>query len=168
MENEIWKEVKGYEGIYEVSDFGNVKSLGNNFNKKEKILKKILVNNGYYSVGLCKNGKQKNKSIHKIVAESFLNHVSCKMELIINHINFNKIDNRLENLEIVTARENSNQKHIKSSSKYVGVGWHNKINKWQSRIYINKKSYHLGYFINEIEAHNAYQKALIQASKSAL
>ena len=63
------------------------------------------------------------------------------MKLVVNHINNNKLDNRLENIEIVTSRENSNLKHIKSSSKYVGVSWCKKRNgKWHSSITFKKKT----------------------------
>lgn len=156
---EIWKDVIGYEGLYQVSNLGSIKSLGNDKTKKERILKDRINKFGYLRVVLYKYGNTKNKSVHQIVAESFLNHTVFGMELVINHKNFIRNDNRVENLEIVTARENSNQKHIESTSKYVGVHFHKLSNKWQSQIYINGKQKYLGLFDNEIDAHNSYQKA---------
>lgn len=153
---EIWKEIKGYEG-YEISSTGRVKSLKG---KYERILKSAINMHGYYFVGLSKNGKVTTKKVHQLVAIAFLNHVPNGFILVINHINIDKLDNRVENLEIVTMRENSNQKHLKSSSKYIGVCWHKGCKKWQSIIKINGKQKHLGLFVNEIEASNAYQKAL--------
>ena len=129
MEN--WKDIKGYEGIYQVSDLGNVKSLprmvpsprGLSRFIKERILKTGSNNGGYLSVILCKDGIMKTKSIHQLVAESFLNHIPFGRELVVNHINFTREDNKLENLEIISFRQNTNKKHLKSSSKYTGVFW---------------------------------------------
>ena len=73
---------------------------------------------------------------------------------------FNKTNNKLDNLEIVTQRENSNQKHLKSSSKYIGVSWSKSRNKWVALIYLNGKHKNLGRFNDELEASKAYQKAL--------
>ncbi len=155
---EIYKDVIGYEGNYQVSNLGNVKSFKCG---KEIILKPSNDTAGYLSVNLIINGVRKTRKVHQLVAESFLNHKRCGMGLIINHIDFDKYNNKLNNLEIITQRENSNQKHIKSSSKYVGVYWNKRISKWQSSIRINKKRKHLGYFTSEIEASKTYQKELL-------
>ena len=82
------------------------------------------------------------------------------MELVINHINFDKKDNKVSNLEIVTNRENSNRKHLKSTSKYTGVSFEKDRNKWVAQIKINGKRVLLGRFSNEIDASNAYQSKL--------
>lgn len=105
MMNEIWKDIKGYEGLYQVSNFGNVKSLSNNFSRKEKILK---LNNikGYLFVDLYKNGKVKHYKVHRLVAEHFIPNPDNKP--CIDHINTNKTDNRVENLRWTTHKENSN------------------------------------------------------------
>ena len=167
MENiqEIWKDIPNYEGYYQVSNLGNVKSLArfNNLGKrvKERVLKNLVnTTNGYLVVNLSKIGLVKTKQIHQLVAEAFLNHSQKGHKLVVNHKNFNRQDNRVENLEIVTQRENTNRAHIKSSSKYVGVSWHKGRKKWMSRIVINGKRKHLGYFFEEIEASNAYQNKL--------
>jgi hypothetical protein len=80
--------------------------------------------------------------------------------LVVNHKDFNKLNNNLDNLEIITQRQNTNKKHLKSSSQYIGVFWNKQNKKWKSQIRINKKIKYLGYFVNEIDAHNAYQNAL--------
>ncbi len=154
---EIWKDIKNYEGLYQVSDTGRVKSL--KFSK-EKILKATKNNKGYLIVSLYKDGVVKIRTVHQLVAESFLNHVPCRYKLVVNHINFDKLDNRVENLEIVTNRENTNLKHIKSSSKYTGVTWHKPNKKWKSQIYVNGKQKSLGYFKDEYVAHLAYEREL--------
>jgi hypothetical protein len=162
MKNEIWKTIQGYEN-YEVSNFGNVKSKHRYYKCgksimicKEKILKPYIIR-GYYSVMLLK----KRFPIHKLVAMSFLNHVPCGHKEVVNHKDFNRLNNNLNNLEIVTQRENSNLLHIPHSSKYTGVSWNKNAKKWTSHIRVNNIKIHLGYFINEIDAHNAYQNYLI-------
>ena len=67
---------------------------------------------------------------------------------------------QIENLEIITNRENTNKKHKKSKSKYIGVTWHKRVNKWTAQILYKRKNIHLGCFNNEIDAHNAYQNKL--------
>ena len=158
---EIYKDVVGYEGIYQVSNLGNVKSM--KFNK-EKILKAYKNTYGYPTVGLRINRLAKIKQVHQLVAESFLNHKSFKMQLVVNHIDFNRDNNTVENLEIISQRENSNQKHLKSSSEYTGVSWHKYHNKWKASIFINGNQKHLGYYTDELEASKAYQKELLNIS----
>jgi len=165
---EIWKSIKGYEGLYEVSNLGRIKSLeryiSSKLNSKRKLKTNILTENidkrGYKLVVLCNDSNRKTLRIHKLVAITFLDHIPCGHDLIVNHKNCIKTDNRLCNLELITQRENSNQLHIKRSSKYTGVSWHKASKKWQSNIYINKKLKYLGMFTNEIDASNAYQYAL--------
>lgn len=152
---EIWKTIEGFED-YQFSNHGRVKSL--KFNK-EKLLKPLFIKVGYYIVSLS-NSKKQSKFIHQLVATAFLNHKTCGYKLVVNHKDFDKLNNNVDNLEIVTARENTNKKHIKSSSKYTGVSWHKKYNKWWAQINIKGKGYHLGFFLNEIEASEAYQNKL--------
>lgn len=156
MEKEIWKDIPNYEGHYQVSNFGNVKSFKY---KQERILSKGIVH-GYYYVILSLDKKLKPMRVHKLVAMAFLNHKPCGMKLVVNHINFDKTDNRVENLEVVTQRENANQKHLKSTSDYTGVWRKKKSNKFESRIVINGKQKYVGLFNNEKEAHIAYLKEL--------
>lgn len=170
MSKEIWKDVSGYEGIYQVSDLGNVKSLERYVNSKcgsirivrERILKPGVDSRGYLNVVLSKNGKAKTRTVHQLECESFKGFKQNGFVMVINHKNFIRTDNRLKNLEIVTMRENTNQKHLKSSSKYTGVSWHKRAKKWTSQIWNNDKLKHLGYFTDEHEASLAYQKALNQ------
>lgn len=155
---EIWKTIIENED-YQVSNFGNVKSLKNG---KQIILKGGINSRGYHCVGLCKDGIQKNKTIHQLVAIHFLNHSPSGLELIIDHIDGNKKNNRLDNLQIVTNRFNTSKGYIykETSSDYTGVSRHKLRNKWRARIYINSKDIHLGLFETELEASQAYQKEL--------
>lgn len=152
---EIWKKIKDYPD-YEISNLGRVKSL--KFGK-ERVLKQNKNKKGYFFV--CLHGTQKKTiRVHQLVAVAFLNHKINGMSLVVNHKNFIRTDNRVENLEIVTVRINNNKKHILNSSKYVGVCFDKKNKKWRARITINYKLLHLGLFENEIEAYIAYQEKL--------
>jgi len=157
---DIWKPIPQYEGIYKVSNTGKVKSLKRKGCKSDRILKLGVSKIGYYVVVLCKDKIHKSFNVHQLVAMAFLNHKPDKFKAVINHKNFNKLDNHVRNIEIVSNRENCNKKHFKNTSKYVGVSWYNITCRWRSGINYNGKNKHLGYFINEYEAHLAYQKAL--------
>ena len=104
MGNEIWKDVVGYEGLYMVSNLGNVKSLNYRRTGKENVLKPCVENSGYLHVGLHKYRKVLIKNIHRLVCEAFLPNTENKRE--VNHINGVKTDNRIKNLEWVTSGEN--------------------------------------------------------------
>jgi len=160
---EIWKDIPEYEGLYQVSNLGNVKSLGNSFKRKEKLLKpQICKSNGYLQVTLSIEGKLKTIKIHQLVAIAFLNHTQSGMKLVIDHISGDILDNSLSNLRIVENRENTNKMRYKSnaSSRFTGVSWYKNSKKWRSQIQINSKVKHLGLFDTEEEAYEAYQNAL--------
>ena len=106
MEEEIWKPIKGYEGLYEISNLGRVKSLNYRKTGKEKILKNIERSNGYLMVNLYVKGKCKKFSVHRLVAETFIPNPEGKP--CIDHINTIRNDNRVENLRWVTHEENNN------------------------------------------------------------
>ena len=113
MNKEIWKAIPGYEGLYEVSDLGRVRSLDRIIVKKNKstmlykgkILKYYEDSQGRLSVSLSKNDKKKNIRVHIIVAETFIGKRPDKK--VICHINGNNQDNRLVNLRYDTHRENA-------------------------------------------------------------
>ena len=102
---EEWKDIKGYEGLYQISNKGNVKSLGNNKTRKEKILSPRK-HSGYFFVTLCKKGeKPKNFDIHRLVAEHFL--LNPDNLPVVNHKDENKLNNNVENLEWCTFAYNT-------------------------------------------------------------
>jgi len=167
MEKEIWKDVPNYEGIYQVSNLGRVKSLSRiviSYNGgrliKERILKQSDGWCNYLTVLLCNDGKRKTITVHKLVAIVFLGHIPNGYEKVVDHINNVRTDNRLENLQIITARENCTKDRKKGSSIYIGVCWSKDRKKWISQIRIKNKNKVLGKFDNEIDAHNAYKTAL--------
>lgn len=161
MENEIWKDVKGYEGLYQVSNLGRVKSL--KFNK-EKILKPGVNSTGYYNVLLYKDSIAKSVKVHQLVAIAFLNHNPCGYKIVVDHLNNNPLDNKLENLQMITARENTSKDKKNKTSKYKGVSWYESTQKWEVKIRIKSKKLHLGYFNCELAAHQAYQNKLKEIS----
>jgi hypothetical protein len=176
MIEEIFKDIPGYEGLYQVSNFGNVKSLPKEklnkgkypFISKERILKHNDDGKGYYQLGLSKEGKTKCIKIHVLVAQAFLGHVpDGTHKLVVDHINNNTLDNRIENLQLITQRENASKYFLtkKKSSQYIGVSWYKKLNKWEANIRIDGKSKRLGLFHDEYQAHLAYQKALKQLNQ---
>lgn len=105
MKKEYWRPIVGYEGLYEVSNFGRVKSLNYNHTGKEKIMKPNKDKGGYLKVGLCKNGKRYQKLVHRLVAEAFLSNPYNLPE--VNHINEVKTDNRVQNIEYCDRAYNS-------------------------------------------------------------
>lgn len=105
---ELWKPIKGYEGLYEVSNQGRVKSLGrktkNGFHHRVKILKFSIHTDDYLQVILYKNKKRKTYKVHRLVAENFIENPNEYKE--VNHINGNKKNNTVNNLEWCTRKQN--------------------------------------------------------------
>lgn len=115
MNEESWKDIKGYEGLYQVSNLGRVRSLDRYKTSRGRygiikarikgmLLKPGLNHDGYYTVGLSKNGKSKTLRVHRIVAETFIENKENKMQ--VNHIDGNKLNNNINNLEWCTCKEN--------------------------------------------------------------
>lgn len=106
MIEEIFKDIEGYEQLYQISNQGTVKSLGNDKTRKEKILIPTNNKDGYLYVGLSKQGKRKNYYIHRLVAEAFLDNSNNLPE--VNHKDENKTNNNLDNLEFCDRKYNIN------------------------------------------------------------
>lgn len=124
---EIWKDVEGYENIYEVSNLGRVRGkdryskhgVVHRYKVKGVILKPNKVNFGYMQVTLNKNGVRKSRYVHNLVMETFIG--PKKLGYEVNHKNENKEDNSLDNLEYLTCKENNNygtriKRHIEKST----------------------------------------------------
>ena len=151
---EKFKDVIGYEGRYQVSSKGRVKST---VYAKHRMLKPFANKQGYLMVKLSKgHQEQRTRSVHLLVAHAFLGHESNgTQELVVDHKDNDNSNNNIENLQLITQRENS----VKSK-KVKGYSFHKQSGLYFSRIYINKKSVHLGYFKTAEEASEAYKTAL--------
>jgi hypothetical protein len=166
LKEEIWKDIPNYEGLYQVSNFGNVLSLNYKKTGKKSLLQFGYVR-GYQQVYLSKLGKRKTISIHQLVAITFLNHKPCGFKIVVDHINNDKTDNRVENLQLITNRENCSKDQKNKSSIYSGVHILNN-NKWRAVIRLNGVKYALGTFTNEKEAFLKYQNTLDEFKKSGI
>ena len=163
LPNEIWKDISEYKN-YQISSLGRIKSLpravkssGISFRTtKEKIIKTFIGSSGYLQTRI----QNKNIIVHQLVAITFLNHSPCRFERVVDHINNIKTDNRVENLQIVSNRENSIKDRKGGTSKYVGVYWNFNHAKWRASLRNKGKDIHLGFFDDEKEASEYYQNAL--------
>lgn len=158
---EIWKAIPGYEGHYEVSSLGRVKSLKKGINR---IMQQSLNADGYPHVSLHRDFKRRTLTVHRLVIMSFMeydNGLQC------DHINRNKKDNRLINLRQVTNRQNAYNRSVKKTSKYIGVCLEKRksLTRWKASILIDGKIVRLGSFESEKIASNAYQNALAKIIK---
>lgn len=102
IDNEHWKDIEGYDGLYQVSDLGRVRSRKSG---EWRVRKSAKNPNGYLIVTLCKDGKQKSVLVHRLVAQAFIENTD-ETKTLINHIDERKQNNRVSNLEYCTASYN--------------------------------------------------------------
>jgi len=162
---EIWKDIKGYEGHYLISNYGIVKSIKYN---KERLLKQGIDTSKYFFVNLSNMNKRDTFRIHILVWDHFGNGKRNGRFLQVDHQDENRLNNHIDNLQLLTPRDNVSKGRMKYdySSKYIGVSLHKPTQKWRATIYIDGKSNHLGLFINEFSAHLQYQKKLKKLNKT--
>jgi hypothetical protein len=170
MENksEIYKDILGFEGLYQISNYGNVKSCKRLVNYKnggqrfvnERLLSGGRDRDGYLMAVLCKDSIRKTVKIHRLVAEAFIDKIVGKN--LVNHIDLDKSNNFVENLEWVSSLENNchSRLSINSTSKYVGVYFYKRDNVFRAIGRINGKKINLGNFKNEEDAYNSRLKFL--------
>ena len=146
MENEIWKPVKGYEGLYEVSSHGRIKSINYRRSGKEGIMSPTVSQRGYYCLHIWKDKKKKRFNVHILVAITFLDHVPNGLVGLNNYV---------ENLQKTTVRVNVS-KDRKGNCKSTGVWYDKSRNKYEVRIKTQGKRKYLGRYDNEEDASKAY------------
>lgn len=155
---EIYKDVPGYEGVYKVSNYGNVQS------RKTKGKWKLIgkgKSKSYPTITLRDGVTIKTTKVHILVINLFKEKIIGKP--FVNHIDNNCHNNHIDNLEWVDNRENMSHSWIntrRKTSKFIGVCWKKREQKWSSEIYVNKKRYFLGMFNSEFEASIAYRNKL--------
>lgn len=103
---EIFRDIEGYEGLYQVSNLGRVKSSNYHMTGKEKFLKPLKQQGGYFQVMLCKEGKYKHCYVHRLVASTFIENPYNLPQ--VNHKNEDKTNNSVDNLEWCTSKYNIN------------------------------------------------------------
>lgn len=152
---EVWKKFK--ETNYSVSSYGNVRN-----DVRGNLISGAMTKSGYRRVLLRIDNKQKLYYTHQLVAIVFLEHVPCRVERVVDHIDNNRSNNHLSNLQIITQRENASKDRNGGASEYVGVYYleNRKQFKWKAQITINGKNKYLGSYPTEYRAHLAYQRAL--------
>ena len=158
-------EIKEYPN-YKVSNLGRVKSIDMDvwngkvfYKQKGRILKHNKDNYGYSIVRLSNGKIKKTIKVHKIMAMTFLNHIPNGYKTVIDHIDNDKDNNELGNLQLISHRENTT-KETRGASKYVGVSLRSKDGMWVSQMWINGKKNYLGAYKTQLEAHNTYQSKL--------
>ena len=161
---EIWKDIIGYEGLYQISNFGNVKSLERKVNnkhgtfsfKKECVLKLGCDKDGYHIIGLLKDRIRNTYKVHFLVCEAFLTKKPFG-SYVIDHIDNIKTNNKFSNLQYISNRQNL-IKDRKNKHNILGVYSNNK--RYSSKIIIDGVRIYLGSFKTAEEAGKAYQEKL--------
>lgn len=172
---EKWVDINGFEGLYRVSNTGKVRSVPRRSKNngsysgyvtvKSKELKQTVNRHGYHVITLYKSGVRYFKIVHRLVAESFIYNPNNYKE--VNHIDMNKSNNNVANLEWCDREYNINHmyKNKNTSSKYKGVSFDKNRKLWQSYVDINKKRLSLGRFETEEDA-NQYRLNFIKQLKT--
>jgi hypothetical protein len=157
----------GIETNLEVTKCGKVKRIKVDWTKRKTKIGEINFNTlkkhpqGYNVIGMHIKGlKQKTVQIQQLIASAFLNYKWNGHNLVVNHKNLPKTNNDVNNLEVISHRQNLSIERTIKSKLPVGVSWCNTYKKYVSRIYKNNKIIHLGYFNTIQEASNEYKKAL--------
>lgn len=148
------KAIPNYQK-YSISKCGKVYSHYTN-----KYLSPALNRDGYLQVSLFKDGKGNSKLVHRLVAITYLDFNPSSKDVVIDHIDNDRLNNNVYNLQVITQRLNSSKDKTGGTSVFTGVTWHKKASKWQASIRIGKKRIHLGLFSCELKAARKYTEAL--------
>ena len=159
---EIWKDIPDYEGLYQVSNMGRIKSLANNRRKKERILVGCTNPKGYFIIQLNKSGVMKGFKRSLLVWDMFGDKPRNGRKLQVDHIDANKKNDRIDNLQLLTNRENAIKRYRQIGRKYnLPTGVYPNGNRYSAAIHLNGKSKYLGSFVSIGEAACAYRDAQV-------
>jgi hypothetical protein len=142
---EEWRDIKGYEGRYQVSNLGEIKSLKYAQMDLQRILKPHITARGYYSICLCNNGTSEVTTVHRVVAKTFIDNPLNLPQ--VNHKDGNKLNNRVDNLEWVTARQNTEH------------AWKNELKKGGKYLYNTQSVYQFDLNMNFIRKYDTQSEA---------
>lgn len=119
---EKWKPVKGYEGLYEASNLGNIRSLARATTSGKVLKQHTNARNGYKYVNLSRNNQRATKRVHILIVEAFTDYVSHGFDpnAVIDHIDGDKTNNRLDNLQVVTQKENDSRARARQTQRTNG------------------------------------------------
>ncbi len=163
--SEEWRPVPDYEGLYEVSDLGRVRSLtakvrnGNGGRMRQgRVLKQQVTRHGYYTVMLSRDGVQQRLSVSRLVGVTFLR-IGEGDE--VDHRDRDPLNNCVSNLRRATRAQNhmNTRRPVHNSSGFKGVSWHKARGMWRASISIGNRTRHLGHFDDPEAAHRAYVEA---------
>jgi len=168
MSKDLFKWIPNYEGFYIINNQGVIKSvdrfkngIGENRSViKGKVLAQSKTSSGYLGVSLSKHGLRKTYTTHQLLAIVFLNHIPSNHKIVIDHKNNIKTDNRVDNLQLITNRENVS-KTPRGSSKFTGVHFQKQSKRWIASITKNNIQKYLGSFKTQLQAREAYNKELL-------
>jgi hypothetical protein len=162
----MWANIPEYHGLYQINEFSVVRSLNFRNTGKTKEMKPNLSNNMYYTLGLTKDSIHTTILLHRLMASAFLGLPIESKDFIVDHIDNNKLNNNLDNLQLTTYRYNNTKDQKKKiDSNYTGVKKVKRIkshDKWAAHIHYKKRLIHLGTYDLEILAANAYNKANLE------
>lgn len=166
---EIWKDIPEWEGLYQASTLGRIRSLDRTYidsigrctTRKGRIRIPHINASGYYYTLMVEKERRLAKTYHRLVALTFIPNQQNKC--CVNHKDGDKLNNRLDNLEWVTVRENSAhwiENSTTMSSNFPGVTLDKQTGLWAANIFLEDSNYYLGKYVNESEAKIAYDTAL--------
>lgn len=149
---DLFKKVNGFDD-YTICSNGDVI-----FTPKMNILRRYYNSSGYETVSMKNNdNKWMPIMVHQLMAICFLEHIPNGQTIVVDHIDNNKKNNNLSNLQLITQRQNSNKENVVSKSGYKGVFWNEVNNKWQVRPRVNGRKHLLGYYDCPITANKDYE-----------
>lgn len=166
---EVWKDIPEYEGLYQVSNLGRIKSLSRKVEykswpyfrmTKDVIMKQSKGDTGYFQITIKKN-EPKTFKVHQLIAIAFLNHKRNGNNMVVDHVDGNKENNNLSNLNIIHNRQNIS----KGMRKNGLIGSYERNGRYRSMIRVNNKLVHLGTYDTAEEAsaiYNDYFKKITQ------